>query len=308
MRPHLPAARRQLPAVGRRPLLPQPRLRQPHRHRQAAAAAVARHGRGARALRARRCDLGVGERTTTARIPTSSWPAPATSRRWRRSRRRGCSGSTLPELRVRVVNVVDLMRLFPADDHPHGMDGTRVRRLFTADADVVFAFHGYPRAHPRDRARALGRRPLPRARLHEQGTTTTPFDMVVLNEMSRYHLCSEAVRRARRRPTGADALRAHCDEMLAEHRSTSTSTSRTCPRSATGSGPTERREIPATMSRTRGLLRPRGASGRQGRRHTRRTPWPSTCCSSTTEARRRPSTTSRWTSGRPTRSRRTSSS
>ena len=110
---HRPAARRELPALGGRPLPPQPQLREPDRHRQAAAAAVARHRRGARALRARRVDLGLGGH------------AAATSRTWS-SRCAGdmptletvaaarCSATHAPELRVRVVNVVDLMALFPA--------------------------------------------------------------------------------------------------------------------------------------------------------------------------------------------------
>jgi xylulose-5-phosphate/fructose-6-phosphate phosphoketolase len=101
-----------------------------------------------------------------------------------------------PDLRVRVVNVVDLMTLFPREFHPHGMDETRFVELFTADKPVVFAFHGYQRAiheiiHGHvdvDRFHVRG--------FNEQGTTTTPFDMVVLNGMSRYHLAAEALRRA----------------------------------------------------------------------------------------------------------------
>ena len=100
-----------------------------------------------------------------------------------------------PELKVRVVNVVDLMTLFPREFHPHGMDETRFVELFTADKPVVFAFHGYQRAiheivHGHvdvDRFHVRG--------FNEQGTTTTPFDMVVLNAMSRYHLAAEALRR-----------------------------------------------------------------------------------------------------------------
>jgi xylulose-5-phosphate/fructose-6-phosphate phosphoketolase len=93
-----------------------------------------------------------------------------------------------PELRLRVVNVVDLMSLFAPSVHPHGMDDTRFIELFTRDKPVVFAFHGYQYAVHQ----IVHRRPNP-ARFHvrgfnEQGTTTTPFDMVVLNEMSRYHL------------------------------------------------------------------------------------------------------------------------
>src|SRR5919112_1341484 len=101
-----------------------------------------------------------------------------------------------PELKVRVVNVVDLMTLFPREFHPHGMDETRFVELFTADKPVVFAFHGYQRAiheivHGHadvDRFHVRG--------FSEQGTTTTPFDMVVLNGMSRYHLAAEALWRA----------------------------------------------------------------------------------------------------------------
>jgi xylulose-5-phosphate/fructose-6-phosphate phosphoketolase len=100
-----------------------------------------------------------------------------------------------PELKVRVVNVVDLMTLFPREFHPHGMSETRFVELFTADKQVVFAFHGYRRAiheivHGHvdvDRFHVRG--------FSEQGTTTTPFDMVLLNDMSRYHLAMEALKR-----------------------------------------------------------------------------------------------------------------
>jgi xylulose-5-phosphate/fructose-6-phosphate phosphoketolase len=101
-----------------------------------------------------------------------------------------------PDLKVRVVNVVDLMTLFPPDQHPHGMDETRFVELFTADKPIVFAFHGYQRAlhaivHGRTNAERFHVRGF-----NEQGTTTTPFDMVVLNGMSRYHLAIEALKRA----------------------------------------------------------------------------------------------------------------
>jgi xylulose-5-phosphate/fructose-6-phosphate phosphoketolase len=125
----------------------------------------------------------------------------------------------VPDLRVRFVNVVDLMTLTPPDVHPHGLDDDRFADLFTRDVDVVFAFHGYARALHQ----LLHGRPSP-ARFHvrgfnEQGTTTTPFDMVVLNGMSRYHLAVEALRRARRIPTAAGQLEAHCRQMLERHRS-----------------------------------------------------------------------------------------
>jgi xylulose-5-phosphate/fructose-6-phosphate phosphoketolase len=124
-----------------------------------------------------------------------------------------------PELRVRLVNVIDLMTLFPREAHPHGMPEERFVELFGADEEVVMAFHGYARALHQ----LLHGRPHP-GRFHvrgfnEQGTTTTPFDMVVLNRMSRYHLALEALRRARRRPAGAEALERHCEEMLDRHHS-----------------------------------------------------------------------------------------
>jgi xylulose-5-phosphate/fructose-6-phosphate phosphoketolase len=123
----------------------------------------------------------------------------------------------IPELRVRFVNVVDLMTLYPPDAHPHGMPEDRFRELFTDELEVVTAFHGY--------ARALhqilhGRRHPGRFHVHgysEQGTTTTPFDMVVLNQMSRYHLALDALDRSPRELPGADVLREHCHAMLSRH-------------------------------------------------------------------------------------------
>jgi xylulose-5-phosphate/fructose-6-phosphate phosphoketolase len=99
-----------------------------------------------------------------------------------------------PEVRVRVVNVIDLMSLFDPSIHPHGMHDAQFVELFTRDKPVIFAFHGYQYAIHQ----LVHRRPDP-ARFHvrgfnEQGTTTTPFDMVVLNGMSRFHLASLAVK------------------------------------------------------------------------------------------------------------------
>jgi xylulose-5-phosphate/fructose-6-phosphate phosphoketolase len=124
-----------------------------------------------------------------------------------------------PEMRVRVVNIVDLMALFLPLYHPHGLAEAAFDELFTRGAPVVFAFHGYQRAiheivHGRpnpDRFHVRG--------FNEEGTTTTPFDMVVKNEMSRYHLCLEAVRRASRSAKGVDALVKHCGAMLTRHES-----------------------------------------------------------------------------------------
>ncbi len=124
----------------------------------------------------------------------------------------------LPEVRVRLVNVVDLMTLSPPAYHPHGLDPGTFEELFTADAPVMFAYHGYPRiVHD-----LVHGRPEP-ARFHvrgyiEEGTTTTPFDMVVMNRLSRFHLVMGALDYL---PDTGDAgrrLREYCQQFLEAHR------------------------------------------------------------------------------------------
>jgi xylulose-5-phosphate/fructose-6-phosphate phosphoketolase len=115
-----------------------------------------------------------------------------------------------PDLCVRVVNVVDLMTLFPSEVHPHGMSELQFVELFTADKPVIFAFHGYQRAlhaivHGRPRADRFHVRGF-----NEQGTTTTPFQMVVLNEISRYHIAMAALQRANRPDISMSVLVERC--------------------------------------------------------------------------------------------------
>ena len=124
----------------------------------------------------------------------------------------------IPELKVRVVNVVDLMTLYQPLLHPHGMEEAKFIEHFTEDKPVIFAFHGYPRAMHEI---VHGRPNAPRFHVrgfNEEGTTTTPFDMVVLNDMSRYHLCIEAMRRATRVRELTPGLIAECNDILARHR------------------------------------------------------------------------------------------
>jgi xylulose-5-phosphate/fructose-6-phosphate phosphoketolase len=118
----------------------------------------------------------------------------------------------LPELRVRVVNVVDLMRLQPESEHPHGLPDDDFDRIFTKDRPVVFAYHGYPalihrltyrrRNHPNVHVRGY----------KEEGTTTTPFDMVVRNDMDRFQLAIDSLARlpewASRAAAAVEAFRA----------------------------------------------------------------------------------------------------
>jgi xylulose-5-phosphate/fructose-6-phosphate phosphoketolase len=122
-----------------------------------------------------------------------------------------------PSLKVRVVNVVDLMCLYPGVIHPHALDETKFTEMFTADKPIVFAFHGYPRAihaivHGRTRAERFHVRGF-----IEEGTTTTPFDMVVRNKVSRFHLCIEALRQSSYADAGP--LIEWSNGMLAKHES-----------------------------------------------------------------------------------------
>jgi xylulose-5-phosphate/fructose-6-phosphate phosphoketolase len=116
------------------------------------------------------------------------------------------------------VNVVDLFTLQSHRDHPHGLDEEAFSALFTDTAPVVFAFHGYQRViHELVYRRPNAQRFHVRG-YNEEGTTTTPFDMVVLNEMSRYHLAILALRHATRLRSEAGAALDHFEERLAAYR------------------------------------------------------------------------------------------
>ena len=143
-----------------------------------------------------------------------------------------------PDLKVRFVNVVDLMRLQDAREHPHGLSDVEFDALFTEDRPVIFAYHGYPWLIHRLTYRRKNHGNLHVRGYKEEGTTTTPFDMAVINEIDRYHLAMDAIdrmpelRRRARRTTASS-----CRTSSSGTRSTSARTARTCPRSATGSGP-----------------------------------------------------------------------
>ncbi len=101
----------------------------------------------------------------------------------------------LPDLKVRVVNVVDLMRLEPDSEHPHGLPDREFDALFTSDRPIVFAFHGYPTLIHRLTYRRTNHRNLHVRGYKEEGTTTTPFDMVMLNDLDRFHLVIDVIDR-----------------------------------------------------------------------------------------------------------------
>jgi xylulose-5-phosphate/fructose-6-phosphate phosphoketolase len=100
-----------------------------------------------------------------------------------------------PALKVRVINVVDLMSLQPASVHPHGLSDRDFDDLFTRDKPVIFAFHGYPVLIHRLTYRRTNHDNIHVHGYKEEGTTTTPFDMVVRNELDRFHLVANAIQR-----------------------------------------------------------------------------------------------------------------
>jgi xylulose-5-phosphate/fructose-6-phosphate phosphoketolase len=101
----------------------------------------------------------------------------------------------LPDLAVRVVNVVDLMRLEPETEHPHGLSDADFDALFTIDKPVVFAWHGYPTLIHRLTYRRTNHHNIHVRGYKEEGTTTTPFDMVMLNHLDRFHLVMDVIDR-----------------------------------------------------------------------------------------------------------------
>jgi xylulose-5-phosphate/fructose-6-phosphate phosphoketolase len=113
----------------------------------------------------------------------------------------------LPELKVRVVNVVDLMRLQPESEHPHGLSDKEFDSLFTTDRPIVFAYHGYPWLIHRLTYRRTNHRNLHVRGYKEEGTTTTPFDMVMLNDLDRFHLVMDVIDRLPQLAGKADHLR-----------------------------------------------------------------------------------------------------
>jgi xylulose-5-phosphate/fructose-6-phosphate phosphoketolase len=123
-----------------------------------------------------------------------------------------------PDLKVRVVNVVDLMRLQPAEEHPHGLSDRDFDSLFTLNKPVVFAYHGYPWLIHRLTYRRANHANLHVRGYKEEGTTTTPFDMVVLNDLDRFHLATDVVNRVPRLAAIGSYAKQNFRDRLIEHR------------------------------------------------------------------------------------------
>jgi len=118
----------------------------------------------------------------------------------------------IPELAIRFVNVVDLMRLQPSSEHPHGLDDADFDGIFTKDRPILFAYHGYPWLIHRLTYRRTNHHNLHVRGYKEEGSTTTPFDMVVRNEMDRFHLVQDVIDRV---PSLGSRF-AHVKQLMAE--------------------------------------------------------------------------------------------
>jgi len=124
----------------------------------------------------------------------------------------------LPKLRVRVVNVVDLMTLQPSEEHPHGLSNDEFDAIFTTDKPIIFAYHGYPWLIHRLAYRRTNHHNLHVRGYKEEGTTTTPFDMVVRNDLDRFHLVGDVIRRVPGLAATASHIPPKLEAKLAEHR------------------------------------------------------------------------------------------
>src|SRR5438270_319896 len=124
----------------------------------------------------------------------------------------------LPELKIRVINVVNLMKLQPASEHPHGLSDSDFDVLFTKDRPVIFAFHGYPWLIHRLTYRRTNHKNIHVRGYKEEGTTTTPFDMVVLNDLDRFHLVEDVIDRLPQLGARAAYFKQAIHEKLIDHK------------------------------------------------------------------------------------------
>ena len=126
--------------------------------------------------------------------------------------------SAFADLKIRLVNVVDLMRLQPQEEHPHGLSDRDFDSLFTTNRPVVFAYHGYPWLIHRLTYRRTNHHNLHVRGYKEEGTTTTPFDMAVLNQVDRFHLAIDVIDRVPRLATIGAHAKQGFRERLIDHR------------------------------------------------------------------------------------------
>ena len=123
-----------------------------------------------------------------------------------------------PDLRVRVINVVDLMTLQPKEEHPHGLSGKDFDTLFTTDKPIIFAYHGYPWLIHRLTYRRTNHKNLHVRGYKEEGTTTTPFDMLVLNDLDRFDLVADVIDRVPKLGYMAAYTKQYVRDRLIDHK------------------------------------------------------------------------------------------
>ncbi|WP_294343493.1 phosphoketolase [Prosthecochloris sp.] len=124
----------------------------------------------------------------------------------------------IPDLKIRVVNVVDLMTLQPVEEHPHGLKDRHFDDIFTTDKPIIFAYHGYPWLIHRLTYRRTNHKNLHVRGYKEEGTTTTPFDMVVMNDLDRFHLVADVVDRVPRLRQRAAYVKQYVRDRLIDHK------------------------------------------------------------------------------------------
>ena len=217
-RARLSAAGRELPALGDGPLPAQPSLRQRRGRGQASGAAVARPWtppsntapQGIGIWQWASNDQGAAPDAVMAccgDVPTLETLAAVSILR-----------EHLPELKLRVVNVVDLMKLQPQTEHPHGLSDIDFDELFTKDKPVIFAFHAYPWLIHRLTYRRANHDNIHVRGYKEEGTITTPFDMTVMNELDRFHLVMDTIDRLPQTGDRGVYLKQQLKDKLVEHK------------------------------------------------------------------------------------------
>ena len=144
----------------------------------------------------------------------------------------------LPDLKVRFVNVVDLMRLQDETEHPHGLSARDFDTVFTTDKPVIFAYHGYPWLIHRLTYRRTNHENLHVRGYKEEGTTTTPFDMVMMNNLDRFHLVMDVIDRVPALGSHAAALRQEMGDIRRRARAWTRDHGEDLPEVASGPGPT----------------------------------------------------------------------
>ena len=163
-------------------------------------------------------DLALGVDRGVALSRTLSWRALAMCRRLKRLRQLASCGSSCPSLRIRVVNVVDLMALQPKERHPHGLADAEFDAMFTKDRPVIFSYHGYPWTIHRLTYRRTNHDNFHVRGYNEEGTTTTPFDMTVLNGLDRFSLVLSVIEQvASLDPQAAELKQLMQAKLLAHH-------------------------------------------------------------------------------------------